>query len=81
MNIQSFHLESAQLQQFFNEQWMPFCKGFHMLYVCYLDDILVTGETKQEHLQNLEEVLSRLREHGVKLKQDKCLVFYNHSLD
>jgi len=42
--------------------------------ICYLNNILVT-ETEQEHLQNLEEVLSCLREHGVKLKQDKCLFY------
>lgn len=26
---------------------------------CYLDDILVTGKSKQEHLTHLEAVLSR----------------------
>ena len=40
--------------------------------ICYLDDILVTGETAEEHLQNLEKVLRRLQEHGVTLKRDKC---------
>ena len=40
--------------------------------ICYLDDILVTGTTDQEHLENLEEVLSRLEQHGIHLKQDKC---------
>ncbi len=38
----------------------------------YLDDILVTGKTIPEHLQNLDAVLTRLEEAGVKLKQDKC---------
>ena len=32
------------------------CKGT----VCRVDDILVTGETEEEHLQNLEEVIGRL---------------------
>ena len=42
-------------------------------HVCvYLDDILVTGATKQEHLQNLDEVLSRLEAAGMRLKYDKC---------
>ncbi len=27
--------------------------------LCYIDDILITGKTKQEHLQRLNEVLSR----------------------
>ncbi len=33
--------------------------------ICYIDDILVTGGTEAEHLSNLEEVLKRLREHGL----------------
>ena len=42
-------------------------------HVCvYLDDILVTGTTKQEHLQNLDAVLSRLESAGMRLKYDKC---------
>ena len=32
-------------------------------HVCvYLDDILVTGTTEQEHLQNMDAVLNRLRQ-------------------
>ena len=38
--------------------------------ICYLDDILVTGHSTDEHLRNLEEVLRRLKEHGIKLKKD-----------
>ena len=38
----------------------------------YLDDILVTGQTFEEHLDNLEEVLKRLRAHGLKLSTAKC---------
>ena len=41
--------------------------------VCvYLDDILVTGETDDEQLRNLEEVLSRLEKAGLRLKSHKC---------
>ena len=41
----------------------------------YLDDILVTGRTKEEHLSNLEEVLTRLEQAGLglRLKRSKCL--------
>uniref|UniRef100_A0A1X7TWP3 Reverse transcriptase domain-containing protein n=1 Tax=Amphimedon queenslandica TaxID=400682 RepID=A0A1X7TWP3_AMPQE len=39
---------------------------------CYIDDILISGETDEEHLQNLEAVLGRLQEHGVTVKQSKC---------
>ena len=38
----------------------------------YIDDILVTGKTTEEHLANLEAVLSRLETAGLRLKQNKC---------
>ena len=41
--------------------------------VCvYLDDILVTGATDEEHLQTLDHVLSRLEDVGARLKKGKC---------
>lgn len=41
--------------------------------VCvYLDDILITGKTKEEHLRNLEEVLKRLQQAGLRLKRKTC---------
>ena len=41
--------------------------------VCvYLDDILVTGMTEQEHLTNLEQVLQRLESAGMMLKRPEC---------
>ena len=42
-------------------------------HVCvYLDDILVTGTTEEEHLQNLDQVLSKLENAGIRLKRNKC---------
>ena len=44
--------------------------------VCvYLHDILVTGKTTKEHLQNFRAVLLRLQENGVTLRKDKCKFF------
>ncbi len=41
--------------------------------VCvYIDDILVSDRTAEEHVKNLEAVLVRLEERGVRLKRDKC---------
>ena len=38
----------------------------------YLNDILVTGATEQEHLTNLAQVLQRLESAEMKLKRQKC---------
>ena len=40
--------------------------------VVYLDDILVIGESLEEHLDNFTEVLQRLRQVGLRLKPTKC---------
>lgn len=39
----------------------------------YLDDILVTGTTEAEHLRNLDQVLKRMAEAGLRLKRSKCM--------
>jgi hypothetical protein len=39
---------------------------------CYIDDILITGKSDEEHLHRLETVLKRLAEHNVKVNQEKC---------
>ena len=39
---------------------------------CYLDDIIVTGKSKEEHLEVLEKVLQRLEEYGLKANKEKC---------
>ena len=38
----------------------------------FLDDILISGKTKKEHIERLRMVLGRLRDAGVKLGKDKC---------
>ena len=38
----------------------------------YIDDILVTGKTVEDHLANLRAVLTRLEDAGVRLKCDTC---------
>lgn len=39
--------------------------------VVYIDDILITGSSDEEHLHNLRQVLNRLQDKGIKLKEDK----------
>ena len=55
--------------------------------VVYLDDILITGETEEEHLQTLDEVLSRLDKAGLRVKCGKCefmqssVTYLGHKID
>uniref|UniRef100_A0A5S6QND2 RNA-directed DNA polymerase n=1 Tax=Trichuris muris TaxID=70415 RepID=A0A5S6QND2_TRIMR len=40
--------------------------------VAYLDDLLVVGQTVEEHDRNLEAVLGRISEFGFKIRPEKC---------
>jgi len=39
--------------------------------VCYLDDILITASTEEEHLQNLRAVFESIKQSGLRIKQLK----------
>ena len=41
--------------------------------VVYLDDILVSGSTPEEHDRNLRTVLTRLLDKGLRLRKEKCV--------
>jgi len=41
--------------------------------VVYLDDLLVSGDTAHEHLQNLRALLKRLDEKGLRCRREKCV--------
>ena len=55
--------------------------------VVYLDDIFITGPTREAHLASLEEVLKKLEEAGLRLRKDKCVflapsvVYLDHVID
>ena len=44
---------------------------------CYIDDILVSGSIRTQHLECLEEVLKRLADEGVTVKHSKCRFLTN----
>ena len=40
--------------------------------LCYLDDTLIVGKNKEEHLATVEEVLKRLQNEGLRVNKGKC---------
>ena len=42
-----------------------------------VDDIIVTGETEEEHRQNLRALFKRLEENGLRANSAKCRCFQN----
>ena len=45
------------------------------ILLVYLDDTIVYSSSISEHLQRLEHVLLKLREHGLKIEPEKCQFF------
>ena len=54
---------------------------------CILNDMIITGKNDQEHLDHLEEVLKRLKEHGLRANREKCeffqkkIIYCGHEVD
>ena len=44
----------------------------------YLDDIIIYSRSEKEHLEHLEEIFTRLKAAGLKLKLEKCCFFKTH---
>ena len=53
----------------------------------YIDDILITGENKEEHLKTLAQVLSKLEQAGLRVQKPKCkfmapsVIYLGHMID
>jgi hypothetical protein len=41
--------------------------------VVYIDDILITGTSEEEHLETIHRVLNRLETAGLRAKKQKCM--------
>jgi len=41
----------------------------------YLDDIIISAPTSEQHLKRIGKVLSILQESGIRCKKEKCLFF------
>ena len=51
------------------------CSSFAM---GYLDDIIIFSKNELEHLKHLEEIFTRLKQFGLKMKREKCDFFKKH---
>ena len=49
--------------------------------IVYLDDILISGVSEDDHLHTLKVVLERLQSAGLHLKQDKCKFLVPSKID
>ena len=61
----------ASVPAVFQQTMEKILQGLPMVVV-YIDNILISGRTDEEHLENLEKVLQRLQQYRVRLKQEKC---------
>ena len=67
----------AQALAYFQKLINDILKGCNFA-MGYLHDIIIYSRTEQEHLEHLEEIFSRLRAAGLKLKLEKCSYFKKH---
>ena len=67
----------AQAPAYFQKLINDVLKGCNFA-MGYLDDIIIYSRTEKEHLEHLEEIFSRLRAAGLKLKLEKCSFFKKH---
>lgn len=59
----------ATFQHFVND---IFCDYLDLYVIVYLDDILIFSSTVDDHCRHVQNVLTRLRQHGLYAKPEKC---------
>ena len=67
----------AQTPAYFQKLINDVLKGCNFA-MGYLDDIIIYSRSEKEHLEHLEEIFSRLKVAGLKLKLEKCCFFKKH---
>ena len=66
----------AQAPAYFQKLINDVLKGCNFA-MGYLDDIIIYSRSEKEHLEHLEEIFTRLKTAGLKLKLEKCCFFKN----
>ena len=67
----------AQAPAYFQKLINDVLKGCNFA-MGYLDDIIIYSRSEKEHLEHLEEIFTRLKTAGLKLKLEKCCFFKKH---
>ena len=67
----------AQAPAYFQKLIKDVLKGCNFA-MGYLDDIIIYSRSEKEHLEHLEEIFTRLKAAGLKLKLEKCCFFKKH---
>ena len=67
----SFGLTNAPAT-FYNLMNDVFYEFVDRFVVVYLDNIVIYSESLEDHLEHLRKVLSKLREHQLYVKKEKC---------
>ena len=67
----------AQAPAYFQKLINDVLKGCNFA-MGYLDDIIIYSRSEKEHLEHLEEIFTRLKRAGLKLKLEKCCFFKKH---
>ena len=67
----------AQAPAYFQKLINDILKGCNFA-MGYLDDIVIYSKSEKEHLEHLEEIFTRLKAAGLKLKLEKCSFFKKH---
>ena len=67
----------AQAPAYFQKLINDVLKGCNFA-MGYLDNIIIYSRSEKEHLEHLEEIFTRLKAAGLKLKLEKCCFFKKH---
>ena len=54
-------------------------KSLWKIAIVYLDDILIFSKSKEEHISRINEVLSKVKEAGLKINPEKCSFLKNET--